>query len=124
MAQVNVTIAGRPYRMACNDGEEAHLEELARVIDAKIAEMRRAFGEIGDQRLTVMAAITIADEMSEARRKIEALQAEVASVNETREAALHATDGWATALAEEIAANCTAKQIASAKRAAVKLARA
>jgi cell division protein ZapA len=102
MAQVNVTIAGRPYRMACNDGEEAHLEELARVIDAKIAEMRRAFGEIGDQRLTVMAAITIADEMSEARRKIEALQAEVASVNETREAALHATDGWATALAEAL----------------------
>ena len=71
-------------------------------LDAKIAEMRRSFGEIGDQRLTVMAAITIADEMSEARRKIEALQAEVASVNETREAALHATDGWATALAEAL----------------------
>jgi len=78
-------------------------EAPAAVLDAaKIAEMRRSFGEIGDQRLTVMAAITIADEMSEARRKIETLQAEVASVNETREAALHATDGWATALAEAL----------------------
>ena len=102
MAQVNVTIAGRPYRMACNDGEEPHLEEMARVVDAKIAEMRRSFGEIGDQRLTVMAAITLADELAESRRKIEALNAEVASVNDTREAALHATDGWAVTLADAL----------------------
>ena len=67
MAQVSVTIGGRAYRLACNPGEEAHLEALARGVDEKIKAMRASFGEIGDQRLVVMAALTIADELSEAR---------------------------------------------------------
>ena len=66
MAQVTVTIAGRTYRMACGDGEEEHLAGLAAVFDAKIEEMRAAFGEIGDMRLHVMAALTFADDLSEA----------------------------------------------------------
>jgi cell division protein ZapA len=67
MSQVSVTIDGRKYRLACNEGEEARLESLAGVIDEKIAEMRTAFGEIGDQRLVIMAALTIADNLAEAR---------------------------------------------------------
>jgi cell division protein ZapA len=67
MAQVSVTIDGRKYRLACNEGEEARLESLAGVIDEKIGEMRAAFGEIGDQRLVIMAALTIADDLAEAR---------------------------------------------------------
>jgi cell division protein ZapA len=67
MAQVSVTIDGRKYRLACNEGEEARLESLAGVIDGKIGEMRASFGEIGDQRLVIMAALTIADDLAEAR---------------------------------------------------------
>lgn len=67
MAQVSVTIDGRKYRFACNEGEEARLESLAGVIDDKIGEMRATFGEIGDQRLVIMAALTIADNLTEAR---------------------------------------------------------
>ena len=67
MAQVSLTIDGRKYRVACNEGEEARLESLAGVIDDKIGEMRKAFGEIGDQRLVIMAALTIADNLAEAR---------------------------------------------------------
>ncbi len=67
MAQVSVTIDGRKYRLACNEGEEARLEQLANMIDAKIVELRQTFGEIGDQRLVVMAALTIADNLAEAR---------------------------------------------------------
>jgi cell division protein ZapA len=67
MSQVSVTIDGRKYRLACNDGEEARLESLAGMIDEKIGEMRTAFGEIGDQRLVIMAALTIADSLTEAR---------------------------------------------------------
>jgi cell division protein ZapA len=74
MAQVTVTIGGRVYRLACNEGEEPHLETLARKLDSKIDEIRGSFGEIGDQRLVVMAALTIADELSEARRTIAALE--------------------------------------------------
>jgi cell division protein ZapA len=67
MAQVSVTIDGRKYRLACNEGEEARLESLAGVIDDKIGEMRKEFGEIGDQRLVIMAALTFADDLAEAR---------------------------------------------------------
>jgi cell division protein ZapA len=67
MPQVSLTIDGHKYRVACNDGEEARLESLAGLIDDKIGEMRKAFGEIGDQRLVIMAALTIADNLTEAR---------------------------------------------------------
>jgi cell division protein ZapA len=70
MGQVVVTIAGRPYRMACEDGEEDHLEGLARALDEKISQMRSIFGEIGDQRLVVMSAISIADELRETRQRL------------------------------------------------------
>lgn len=80
MSQVTVTIAGKTYRMACADGEEAHLEGLAASFDARIEEMRAAAGEIGDMRLHVMAAITLADELSEAKRRIAALEQEMAEM--------------------------------------------
>jgi len=70
MAEVTVTIAGRNYRMACDDGQEEHLQHLGDLVDRKIADMRASFGEIGDMRLTVMAGIVIADELAEAKRKI------------------------------------------------------
>jgi cell division protein ZapA len=76
---VTVTIAGKAYRMACADGEEAHLAGLAQLFDGKIAEMRKTFGEIGDMRLHVMAAITLADDLTESRKRIAALEAELAA---------------------------------------------
>ncbi len=72
MSQVSVTIDGRKYRLACNEGEEARLTSLAGMIDEKIGEMRSSFGEIGDQRLVIMAALTIADNLTEAREAAEA----------------------------------------------------
>jgi cell division protein ZapA len=85
MAHVNVTIAGRAFRMACGPGEEDRLETLAAQVDAKITEMRAAFGEIGDQRLTVMAAITFADDLIELRKQVETLQGEMASIRGEQE---------------------------------------
>jgi cell division protein ZapA len=83
MAQVVVTIAGRTYRMACDDGEEARLEHLARDFDARISGLRTSFGEIGDQRIIVMAALTLADELAEAQRQIGELQNQLADVDGT-----------------------------------------
>ncbi len=103
MAHVQVTIAGRSYRMACGDGEEAHLEELAAGVDAKIAELRGAFGEIGDQRIVVMTAITYADELFEARRRIAALEGEVAGLKHGAETARAGQDGQARELARAVA---------------------
>jgi cell division protein ZapA len=70
MATVQVTIDNKQYRMACGDGQEAHLEKLASTLDAKVADMRTAFGEIGDMRLTIMAALTVADELSETQARL------------------------------------------------------
>jgi len=78
MAQVSVTISGKTYRMACNDGEEEHLGKLAEHLDQTIDRLRGEFGEIGDQRLTVMAAITMADQHAEAERRIGALEERIA----------------------------------------------
>ena len=77
MAPVVLTIAGRTYRMACDDGEEAQLKELARIVENKILTLRESFGDIGEQRIVVMAAITIADEIAGARKKIAALERDV-----------------------------------------------
>ncbi len=84
MAQVNATIAGRQFRLACEDGQEEHLLALAADIDARIVELRKRFGEIGDTRLTVMAALMVADELSEAGRKIRRLEEDVVALQDAR----------------------------------------
>ncbi len=78
MPQINVTIDGKNYRMACADGEEAHLTALAAGLDTRVTELRRAFGEIGDMRLHVMAALTQADELLEVKDRLAALESETA----------------------------------------------
>jgi cell division protein ZapA len=75
MPQVTVHIGGRNYRMGCGPGEEAHLEGLAKVVDAKIEDMRAAFRDLDDQRIVVMAAVALADDLAEARRKAQAGEA-------------------------------------------------
>jgi cell division protein ZapA len=102
MAQVSVTIGGRAYRLACNPGEEPHLESLAKLVDGKITEMRGSFGEIGDQRLVVMAALTMADELHEAKRGWEARAAAHAAALAAETEAKLAAEARATALNHEI----------------------
>lgn len=80
MAEVSVEINGRKYRMACEDGQETHLTSLATRFNRYIDEYKGAFGEIGDNRLTVMAGIAVVDELVEAERKLNALRAELESV--------------------------------------------
>ncbi len=77
MAQVSVTINGRVYRMACDDGQEQHLIALGQQLSKTIDELRESIGEVGDQRLTVMAAITLADDLSEAKNRLARLEEEV-----------------------------------------------
>ena len=84
MGQVTATIAGRQFRLACEDGQEDHLLALAKDIDQRIIDLRAKFGEIGDTRLTVMAALTVADELTEAQRKIRRLEEETGALQDAR----------------------------------------
>ena len=87
MSQVNVTINSRQFRMACEDGQEDHLRQLAKDLDDRIVALRGQFGEIGDARLTVMAALMVADELSETAKKIQRLEQDLASLQDARVAA-------------------------------------
>jgi cell division protein ZapA len=84
MSHVTVTIAEKVYRIACDDGQEEHLRRLAAEVDAKIAEMRTTFGEIGDNRLTVMAAITFLDQREEMKGRMASMQQEIDSLRAER----------------------------------------
>jgi cell division protein ZapA len=84
MAQVNATIAGRQFRLACEDGQEEHLQALAKDIDERIVSLRKKFGEIGDTRLTVMVALMVADELAEAARKIRRMEEELSALQDAR----------------------------------------
>lgn len=84
MAQVNVTINGRQFRMVCEDGQEDHLLRLAKDFNQRIEQIRTQFGEVGDMRLAIMAAITIADELSESVKRVRRLEQEVTVLQDAR----------------------------------------
>ena len=98
MSQVTVTINGRQFRMACEDGQEAHLQQLAKDLDDRINSLRGQFGEIGDSRLVVMAALMIADDVAETGKKVRRLEQEIAALQDARGASADRTQATQTAL--------------------------
>jgi len=88
MAHVSVSINGRQYRMACDDGQEHHLARLAHDLDQRIGNLRTTFGEIGDMRLTIMAALILIDELSEQRQRMHRIETEFSSLKQARAAAV------------------------------------
>src|ERR1700677_502126 len=89
MSHINVTINGRQYRMACEEGQEVRLLKLAEALESRIDSLRGKFGEIGDARLTVMAALTVCDELQDAGNRIRALEEELVSLLYVRAVAAH-----------------------------------
>ncbi|MEH2475253.1 cell division protein ZapA [Nitrobacteraceae bacterium AZCC 2161] len=99
MSHVNVTINGRQYRMACEEGQETRLLRLAESLESRVENLRGKFGEIGDARLTVMAALTVADELFDANQQVRALQEELAALRDVRVAAADRARATQTAVA-------------------------
>jgi cell division protein ZapA len=104
MSQVNVTINGRQFRMACEDGQEDHVTDLARDLDARIESLRAKFGEIGDTRLTVMAALTVADELAGMGLRVKRLEQELAALQDARVSAADRSKTAQAAVAAALAA--------------------
>ena len=109
MAHVSVTINGRQYRMACDDGQENHLIWLSGDLDRRIGQLRAQFGEIGDMRLTMMAALTVGDELVEAGKRLRRLEEELAALQDARAVATERAQ--ATQAAVAAALNSAAERI-------------
>jgi cell division protein ZapA len=67
MAEVDVIIAGRPYRVACRDGEEDNLRSAARLVDAKSREAIAGLGTLSEARQLLFAGLLLADQLIEQR---------------------------------------------------------
>jgi len=103
MAHVSVTINSRQYRMACDDGQEHHLARLAHDLDQRIANLRGTFGEIGDTRLTIMAALMLIDELSEQRQRMHRIETELTGVQYARAAAVDRSEAMEADVAAALA---------------------
>jgi cell division protein ZapA len=74
MAQVKVIVNGRSFRMGCRDGEEGRVRDLAAEIDSHVQKIKGGTKAVQDERLFLMAAILMADQLWEAREEIQRLQ--------------------------------------------------
>jgi cell division protein ZapA len=109
MSHINVTINGRQYRMACEEGQEVRLLKLAESLESRVEALRGKFGEIGDQRLTVMAALTVCDELLDAGARIRGLEEELDNLRGVRHAAVDRARQTQTAVANAL--NAAAERI-------------
>ncbi|MGJ4952860.1 cell division protein ZapA [Bradyrhizobium sp. HKCCYLS20291] len=109
MSHINVTINGRQYRMACEEGQELRLLKLAENLETRITNLRGKFGEIGDARLTVMAALTVCDELIDANQRVQMLEQELDSLRNVRSQS--ADRARATQVAVAKALNAAAERI-------------
>ena len=75
MAQVTIEINGRPYTVGCEDGQEHHLAELARLFDRQVRQVSQEVGQLGETRLFLMGALLLADELSDVRLRLASAQA-------------------------------------------------
>ena len=66
MAQITVSVNGRSYQVACDDGQEERVRGLAKHLDEKVAGFAQKLGQMGEARLLLLAGIAVADELAEA----------------------------------------------------------
>ncbi|MBI1260978.1 MAG: cell division protein ZapA [Rhizobiales bacterium] len=100
MGQVTVSINDRSYSVACGDGEEAHVKELAGYISRQVTELAAEVGQVGDARLLLMAGLIVADELSESLQKIKMLEGDIERLSNAKSSATERTREAENALAD------------------------
>ncbi|MGC2410174.1 MAG: cell division protein ZapA [Methyloceanibacter sp.] len=104
MGQVSVTLNGRLYRLECGEGEEAHLIALSEYLGSHVESMKHKFGQVGDDRLILMASLMVTDELWEVRRQLQELKGSLAELRRDRSAADDTAKTMRTDLAQTISA--------------------
>lgn len=100
MSRVSLTINGQSYEVACEDGEEPRLRELAVYVDGKMSELRSSLGDVADARLFLMSSLVLADELFESRDRIRA--ADESPARESLVRSLNGVAGQMERLAERM----------------------
>lgn len=78
MAQLTIQINGRPYVVGCEDGQERHLAEIAKLFDQQVRQVSQDVGQLGDTRLFLMGALLLADELADLRARVGHIQTDLA----------------------------------------------
>lgn len=95
MGQVTLNVNGRPYVVGCEDGQEPHLAELARLFDRHVRQVGQEMGQLGDTRLFLMGALLLADELAETKARMAAVQADLGRLQSVEARAAAALDSAA-----------------------------
>jgi cell division protein ZapA len=102
MGEVSVTLNGRTYRLECGEGEENHLIALAEYLGSHVDTMKRKFGQVGDDRLILMASLLVTDELWELRRQMQELKSALAEARRDRSVADESVKSVQTDLAQRV----------------------
>ena len=87
MAEIDVVVNGRTYRIACEDGEEERLMELSEHLNRHATELAKTVGQVGEARLMLMAGLLVGDELGEALDRVDELKEEIANAHAGKEPA-------------------------------------
>ena len=90
LAKVQIEINGRRYAIGCDEGQEDHVVRLARYFDEHVKRLASSVGQIGDQRLFLMGALIVADEMHDLKLRLDKAEAEIARLSDVRAQAAQA----------------------------------
>tara|TARA_Y100000817_G_C16679318_1_gene465172 strand:- start:298 stop:747 length:450 start_codon:yes stop_codon:yes gene_type:complete len=82
MANVNIKFNGKEFLLSCENGQEEHLEELALVLNEKFDKLKSSLGNIGENKLLLITAITIVDEYFETKKNIEIKKKEIINLKD------------------------------------------
>ena len=82
MANVNVKFNGKDFLLSCNDGQEDHLEQLSIELNDKFNKLKNLMGNIGENKLLLITAITVLDEYFETKKNIEIKKKEIESIKD------------------------------------------
>ena len=81
MAEVTVTVNGRPYAVGCEDGQEQHVLGLAAMFDQHVSQVARDVGQLGDTRLFLLGALLLADELADTRGNLSGTSGEMSRLH-------------------------------------------
>ena len=82
MANVNIKFNGKEFLLSCEDGQEEHLEELSLHLNNKFNDLKNSLGNIGENKLLLIASIKVMDEYFETKKKIDNQKIELNKITE------------------------------------------